>query len=162
MPRNHSPLQKSTFIFTIKGLCYYYRNVWVFFSFKFIKVSEILLDNISFLILWMVSMLDLSAVDCEGWVLIGSNQRLYNWFLMLLCKRYSIKEQKQRLLPLKQDNVSELSDISTSRLLALRQDNVSELSDISTGRMLALKQDNVPKYTALRRKKKRLVGSESE
>ena len=43
-----------------------------------------------------------------GWNPVGSNQRLCNWYLLLLRKAHTIKEQEQNWLASNQINVSEL------------------------------------------------------
>ena len=65
----------------------------------------------------MVSVLASSVVD--SWIRypIVSNERQYNWYLLLLNYARSIKEKKQDWLAMNQDNVSEWCDMSTRGLL---------------------------------------------
>ena len=65
------------------------------------------------------SMLTYSAVDCgfEPW---SGHQKLYNWYLILLCKAHTdsvLRSKRKDWWARNLDNMSERSDMSTRRLL---------------------------------------------
>ena len=67
----------------------------------------------------MVNVLASSVVAGRSWfgAPIGSNQRLDNWYLLLLRYARSIKEKEQRLVSSELYNVCEWGDMSISGLL---------------------------------------------
>jgi hypothetical protein len=59
--------------------------------------------------------LDLS---CIGGVMIGSKQRLNNWYLLLFPKHVALRSKSNDWLARNQNNLSECSDMSIHGLLS--------------------------------------------